>query len=710
MIIGGLTKVEYIKTLGLSEKQIAHKKEVLIEKHSLRACKGLSSSCAKEGIEFCKSRLFFIQFQDCLALCGIYTASEKKDRIGDGISIRHLAYDYVFYNSENGFYKITGCTSPQFKGDICNCSSPSVYHKNNTSEIYTLLQYNETYTPELFQNVLIKHNTRTYISHGQSTYDITVFHNSNEVFSISSVTMYAELPMEPYYVVISKEINHKSYRISAELINVISRERIPLHEHGGYSFSYSFQSKLPEVVIHASNPNMRTSDEKNISFYISKNDTLAYKEIMKCSDYFRTTAIQNLFSDDPSINIRIDIPLNAPEDVISFICGVIHKSNSVYPVIYECPVHDVVETLGGYSKTLPPHSIDEISASNIISIIKNKFPEIENWQIILLLAERYGEYAVQDKYSKFWDYFHGENLRCEYLPVSMESIIGEKINGSYVKRLHSTTVNAKWISEYKLFLLIFKYYSSAMFHYTDNWLGYQHLDIYIQSINVGIEYQGEQHYKPNEYFGGDIAFADRQYLDNYKRQLCFEQNITLIEWPYTLPVTAGNLLCLFAAHGITLPAPDPNAQPPEQPESIPEEKIALSIRQYSIDGKLLQCYNSYQEAASICGISVQSICKAALGYSQTAGGYQWRREITGTEESDIEPLHTSEVSNIAKPICQLSMDGKVIAEFDSINKAEKATGINRKSIRSALSGTQKQAGGYHWEYLSNTINAERGNL
>ncbi len=39
-------------------------------------------------------------------------------------------------------------------------------------------------------------------------------------------------------------------------------------------------------------------------------------------------------------------------------------------------------------------------------------------------------------------------------------------------------------------------------------------------------------------------------------------------------------------------------------------------------------------------------------------------------------------------------------------EAHKDTGIDRKSLRNALSGKYSQAGGFHWEYTGRTINKE----
>ena len=51
--------------------------------------------------------------------------------------------------------------------------------------------------------------------------------------------------------------------------------------------------------------------------------------------------------------------------------------------------------------------------------------------------------------------------------------------------------------------------------------------------NICIEYNGEQHYKPIDKFGGMDSFKTQQEHDKIKRNYCLEHNITLLEIPYT---------------------------------------------------------------------------------------------------------------------------------------------------------------------------------
>ena len=59
-------------------------------------------------------------------------------------------------------------------------------------------------------------------------------------------------------------------------------------------------------------------------------------------------------------------------------------------------------------------------------------------------------------------------------------------------------------------------------------MGLQSLDIFIKELNIGIEYQGAQHIRPVEYFGGKEAFKKTQERDKKKKRLCNRNGIKLI--------------------------------------------------------------------------------------------------------------------------------------------------------------------------------------
>ncbi len=98
-------------------------------------------------------------------------------------------------------------------------------------------------------------------------------------------------------------------------------------------------------------------------------------------------------------------------------------------------------------------------------------------------------------------------------------------------------IKPKWKNELSLFHAVREKYPDTLYQYRPEWLGRQSVDLYIPSIQTAIEFQGIQHYHPVEFFGGEEALLHRQELDEQKRQLCKENNIRLIEWPYDRPPT-----------------------------------------------------------------------------------------------------------------------------------------------------------------------------
>lgn len=57
-------------------------------------------------------------------------------------------------------------------------------------------------------------------------------------------------------------------------------------------------------------------------------------------------------------------------------------------------------------------------------------------------------------------------------------------------------------------------------------------DFYLLDYNACIEYQGEQHYRAVDFFGGEEGFVERQRNDNIKRKFCKDNDIRLLEIPF----------------------------------------------------------------------------------------------------------------------------------------------------------------------------------
>lgn len=59
-------------------------------------------------------------------------------------------------------------------------------------------------------------------------------------------------------------------------------------------------------------------------------------------------------------------------------------------------------------------------------------------------------------------------------------------------------------------------------------------DFYLYDYNTIIEYDGEQHFKPVDFFGGEEGFSKIVFNDNIKNNYCETHKINLIRLPYNL--------------------------------------------------------------------------------------------------------------------------------------------------------------------------------
>ena len=88
-----------------------------------------------------------------------------------------------------------------------------------------------------------------------------------------------------------------------------------------------------------------------------------------------------------------------------------------------------------------------------------------------------------------------------------------------------------WKSETELYHRVKKYLPNeeVIMHGKPKWLGRQHFDIWIPKRKVAIEYQGEQHDQPIDFFGGEVAFEQNKRRDARKKSLCIKNGVKLIE-------------------------------------------------------------------------------------------------------------------------------------------------------------------------------------
>ena len=59
----------------------------------------------------------------------------------------------------------------------------------------------------------------------------------------------------------------------------------------------------------------------------------------------------------------------------------------------------------------------------------------------------------------------------------------------------------------------------------------------------------------------------------------------------------------------------------------------------------------------------------------------------------------------SRPVQQLTIDGELIAEYESLHEADRVTGVRNGNISKCCNGITKTAGGYVWRYANSNISA-----
>jgi len=95
-------------------------------------------------------------------------------------------------------------------------------------------------------------------------------------------------------------------------------------------------------------------------------------------------------------------------------------------------------------------------------------------------------------------------------------------------------VGEAWATETLLYQLICQMFPKEKIyrHYRPDFLEYLELDVFIPHLNIGIEYQGIQHFEPVEHWGGEASLRKVIERDNKKKKLCSKNGINLIYFYY----------------------------------------------------------------------------------------------------------------------------------------------------------------------------------
>lgn len=152
------------------------------------------------------------------------------------------------------------------------------------------------------------------------------------------------------------------------------------------------------------------------------------------------------------------------------------------------------------------------------------------------------EYGNKMYYSSFLQRYlpyHGLLSKIKYGQIIYGGDEFRKIENELREKFGYPQVGQKWVSETTLYKIVTALFSDleVIHHYRGSELQGLEIDIWLPEIRLGIEYQGEQHYKIVEHWGGKEGLEKRIENDKKKKILCNQLGYHLIEFKYTEEIT-----------------------------------------------------------------------------------------------------------------------------------------------------------------------------
>lgn len=142
------------------------------------------------------------------------------------------------------------------------------------------------------------------------------------------------------------------------------------------------------------------------------------------------------------------------------------------------------------------------------------------------LSRRYSNHYYRSDYGnrKIYESSIDNDIKWVEKIIELQDGIEDQIREKY------NIPASQWISEHRLYEQIKESFpdEKVVKHGRPKWLKQQHLDIYLPDRNIAIEYQGDQHLMPVEFFGGEEGFKKTLERDERKKKLCLKNNCYLI--------------------------------------------------------------------------------------------------------------------------------------------------------------------------------------
>lgn len=472
-----------------------------------------------QSYEFLKSfRIDFERFEDFNF--GMFNYRIKKI---DRYEIELV--DIVFCQFGQKVYRLDGV----FYSGFLN-SSPAWYYIDGISNEVRKIKFGKTYSQiELRKNVFVFRLKHQIIG---GMYDlVSIFEDNKEIFRSNSQfgNDWFLKKHENGFQILSYQTNNvftypeNSEKFDSEFSALIKqknkREFTSIDTDSSFDIYYNF------------------FDGDKFLFFFALNESKISKIVEEYSNNFERHVIVNEFINDPSRNIVIKVP-KLEIAAIFFFSRIKIKRKLNQIEIFQIDIEEILA----------------VSNKNC-EIISNELCQKYNCSRLQLRDLMFNKYGISNILAKN-SLFKHRQLRSEYSYLAGRIVFGyfasqfdfQNSNDFYesekyanLKKEFQKTYNEMsrkvilnpFKNELSLYKLINFYFPDAIYQFKIEWLNGMSLDIFIPSMNLAIEFQGEQHYESVEYFHKDKdSYSNQVSRDIKKQHLCQSKGVKLIEWPY----------------------------------------------------------------------------------------------------------------------------------------------------------------------------------
>jgi len=230
------------------------------------------------------------------------------------------------------------------------------------------------------------------------------------------------------------------------------------------------------------------------------------------------------------------------------------------------------------------------------------------------------------------------------------------------------------------------------------------LDMYCDELKVAIEHNGEQHYRPIDFFGGETVHFELVSRDMWKAKLCHENGVQLIIVPYSikeediqqyLKIGLGiSDTDTESESGSTSSSADTIITMVQEDKQQELERMVKDKRGKLISGSYvttasritLECDKGHQWSTSIihiktgawchtCGLEVKDETKTKISvtlieYNQTDEGKQTKKESHAKRSITMAKVREEIRSAITEKECRKCKVTKAISEYGPKNTAK----------------------------------------